>query len=114
MSLLDSAFESFILMNKVTTDDGYGGVVTTWTDGPVIKGALVLDTSDSAVIAQAMGVTSVYTFTARKNLTLDYHDVLKRERDGKIFRITNDSDEKNTPGGAGLDMRQYSAEAWAL
>lgn len=114
MSLLDSAFESFILMNKVTTDDGYGGVVTVWTEGPTIMGAMVLDSSNTTVIAQAMGATSVYTLTVRKSLTLDFHDVLKRERDGKYFRITNDSDEKNTPPSAGLNMRQYSAEAWAL
>ncbi|MBO7379940.1 MAG: hypothetical protein J6U31_09375, partial [Bacteroidales bacterium] len=61
-----------------------------------------------------MGVTAVYTLTVRKSLELDFHDVLKREKDGKIFRITNDSDDIKTPASAGLDMRQYKAEAWTL
>lgn len=113
MSLLDEAFETFTLMNKVTSDDGYGGTVTTWTDGATIYGALVLDSSNSARIAQAMGVTSVYTLTVRKDTTLDYHDVFRRAN-GNYFRITNDSDDKRTPASAGLNMRQYSAEAWSL
>ncbi|MBP5311909.1 MAG: head-tail adaptor protein [Clostridia bacterium] len=114
MSLLEQAYENFILMNKIRRPDGYGGTDTVWEDGPTIKGALVMEDSTTALIAQAMGVTAVYTLTVRKSLELDFHDVLKREKDGKIFRITNDSDDIKTPASAGLDMRQYKAEAWTL
>ena len=113
MSLLENAYEKFILMDKRTSDDGYGGIITEWVEGASVWGALVLDSSNSAKIAQALGVTDVYTLTVRKDTLLDFHDVLKRS-DGKYFRITNDADDKKTPTSAGLNMRQYSAEAWTL
>lgn len=114
MSLLEEAYENFILMNKVSMPDGYGGIITEWVDGPTIQGALVMESSNTAMIAQAMGVTSVYKLTVRKDIALDFHDVIKRGKDGKVFRITNDSDDIKTPASAGLNMRQYSAEAWSL
>lgn len=114
MSLLDDAYENFTIINKSVIDDGYGGTTNAWTDGVTIKGAIVFDSSNQAKIAQAMGVTAVYTLTVKKNVALDYHTVIRRESDKKIFRLTSDSDDKKTPPSAGLDMRQYSAEEWVL
>ena len=114
MSLLDDAYENFTVINKSVIDDGYGGTTTTWTDGATIKGAIVMDSSTQMKVAQAMGVTSIYTLTVRKDVELDYHTVIRRESDGKIFRLTSNSDDKKTPASAGLNMRQYSAEEWRL
>ena len=114
MSLLDEAMENFIIVNKTVVPDGYGGTVTRWTDGATIKGAIVFNSSTEAQIAQAMGVTGVYTLTVRKNVLLDYHDVLKRASDGKIFRLTSDSDDMKTPASAGLNMRNYTVEEFEL
>jgi len=114
MSLLESAYEDFTILNKSIVDDGYGGTTTTWTDGATIKGAIVFDNSTQMKIAQSMGVTSSYTLTVKKSLVLDYHTVLRRESDKKIFRLTSDSDDKKTPNEASLNMRQYSAEEWKI
>ena len=110
MSLLDEAFEEFKFMNKAVVDDGYGGRTTTWTEGATIKGAMVYNASETTQIAEALGNKSNYTFTCRKDLELDFHDVLKRASTGKLFRITTNSDENRTPKSAGLNMRQYYAE----
>lgn len=114
MSLLTEAFETFVLMNKTTVDDGYDGWRTDWTEGASFKGAVVEDDAGVAVIAQAIRSKKAYTLTVSRRYEFDLHDVIKRKSDGKIFRITNDSDEKKTPPSAGLDMKQYSAEEWAL
>lgn len=114
MSLLDEYFESFTLLNKIRSDDGYGGIITTWQDGTNIDGAMVLNNSSIATIAQAIRERDSYTFTVRKHIELDLYDVLRRDSDGKIFRIMNDSDENKTPASARLNMRQYSAEEWTL
>ena len=114
MSLLDEAFEPLTIINRSVVDDGYGGVISEWTDGAQIQGALVQDTSLQAKVAQAAGVTSIYTLTVRKTIDLDFHTVVRRESDGQIFRLTSNSDDKKTPASAGLDMRQYSAEEWKL
>lgn len=114
MSLLEDSFEDFTVINKALMPDGYGGTKTVWTDGAPIKAVAIFDSSMQARIAQSMGVTGVYTITVRKNSELDYHTVLRRESDGKIFRLTSDSDDKKTPDNAALNMRQYTAEEWTL
>lgn len=114
MSLLDEAMESCILLDKVTTADGYGGYRTEYRDGAVFSAAIVFDTSMQARTGEKAGVTSLYTVTTRRALTLQYHDIFRRERDGKIFRVTSDGDDKYTPASAGLDMRQVTAEEFVL
>jgi hypothetical protein len=114
MSLLEQAYEDYTMLNKVTVDDGYGGYNTAWQDGATIKGAMVFNTSIEGRKAEAMGVSSVYTLTTKKDVVLEYHDVLRRERDGKIFRVTSDGDDSYTPASARLDMRQVTCEEWVL
>jgi len=114
MSLLEDTYENFIIMNKVKMPDGYGGYVTRYVDGITIKGVMDFDSSLQARIANEQGVHSIYTFTTKKSITLEYHDVVKRVRDEKVFRITSDGDDVFTPQGAGLNMRQVTAEEWVL
>jgi len=114
MSLLSESMENCIMMDKITEPDGYGGIITRWTEGAVFQAAIVLDNSTQARIAEKQGVTALYTITTNKAVNLQYHDVLKREDDGKIFRVTSDGDDKHTPGRATINMRQVSAEEWTL
>jgi hypothetical protein len=110
MSLLSEAMESCVILNKQTTADGYGGYITEWADGAEFDAAIVYDTSIEARVGEAQGVTSRYTVTTSKALVLQYHDVFRRVRDGKLFRVTSDGDDKFTPASASLDMRQVTAE----
>lgn len=114
MSLLSDAMEQCVMIDKSTVADGYGGYIVSWVEGAEITAAIVLDTSMEARIGQKQGVTALYTITTAKSLNLQYHDVLKRLSDGKIFRVTSDGDDKRTPISAGLNMRQVSAEEWNL
>lgn len=98
MSLLTEAMEEFVFMNKIKTADGYGGYINTWSEGVEFNAAVTFDSS----------------ITTEKSLVLEYHDVIKRSRDGKIFRITSDGDDKFTPASATLNMRQVTAEEWRL
>lgn len=112
MSLLSEALEPCVMMHKTTSDDGYGGEITTWQDGASFNAAITFDTSMQARTAGAQGVTSLYTVTTRKNKVLEYHDVFRRISDGKIFRVTSDGDDKYTPASASLNMRQVTCEEW--
>ena len=114
MSLLSDAFESCTLLEKTRVEDGDGGWVTRYVDGASFMGALVKDSSTQMLIAQAQGVKAVYTVTTNRNISLDFHDVFRREKDGKIFRVTSDGLDKETPKSAGLDMRQVTAEEWEI
>lgn len=114
MSLLNEAMEECVMLDKTTQADGYGGYETVWRYGAKFKSAITFDTSIEARTAEQAGVTSLYTVTTNKGLTLEYHDVFQRVRDGKIFRVTSDGDDKYTPDSATLNMRQVTAEEWIL
>lgn len=114
MSLLTEAFEDFIIVNKSIVDDGYGGTKVVWTNGATIQGAMVNDSDLESKVAQVLTTKDLYTFTVKRDTLLDYHTVLRRVADEKIFRLTSDTDDKKTPLSAGLNMRQYSAEEWQL
>lgn len=114
MSLLTQAMTDFTIINRQTVDDGYGGYTNVWTDGATIKAAAVLDNSIQARVAEKDGVTAVYTIITPKAVNLQYHDVLRRESDKKIFRVLSDGDDKRTPKTASLDMRSVGAEEWEL
>lgn len=101
-----------VILDKTTAPDGYGGVITTWTDGAKIQAAIVLDDSIEALRAQKEGVTGVYTITTEKSVQLMYHDVLRRSSDGLVLRVTTNGTDKKTPPSAGLNMRQVRAEEW--
>lgn len=114
MSLLKEQMVKCTLLNKQTAPDGYGGYTQTWADGAEFEAAIVFDTSIQARVAQKEGVSSVYTVTTSKAMTLEYHDVFRRNDDRKIFRVTSDGDDKFTPASATLNMRQVTAEEWSL
>lgn len=114
MSLLADAMEDCVLLDKITRSDDYGGFITEYNDGAPFSAAITFDTSIEARRADKEGVTSLYTVTTRRNITLEYHMVFKRLRDEKIFRVTSDGDDRFTPKSATLDMRQVTAEEWSL
>lgn len=114
MSLLSEAMESFVMVDKRTQSDGYGGYIITWVDGAEFDAAVVYDSSLTARRAEKEGVTALYTVITKKNMNLQYHDVFRRVRDGKVFRVTSDGDDNQTPKSASLNMRQVNAEEWEI
>lgn len=114
MSLLSEAMEDCCYIDKRTQADGYGGVETVWVVGADFTAAFVLDSSTEAKIAAQAGVTGLYRIITSRTINLQFHDVVRRKRDGKIFRVTSDGDDKRTPRSAGLDMRSVDAEEWRL
>ena len=114
MSLIDDFMSDCVILDKATVADGYGGYKVVWNEGATFKAAITFDTSMQARTAEKEGVSSLYTVTTTKALTLEYHDVFKRLDDGKVFRVTSDGDDKYTPKSASLNMRQVTAEEYLL
>lgn len=114
MSLLEEYMESCTIYDKTHEKDTYGGMWVVWKEGVSFDAAITLDSSMEARLAEKQGVTAVYTITTNRDINLQYHDVIRRDSDGKIFRVTSDGDDKKTPNSAGLNMRVVSAEEWEL
>ena len=112
MSLLTQAMEDVVMLEKKRVPDGEGGFTTKWADGVQFKAAINFDSSMEARTAEKAGVTSIYTVTVPTNAKLEYHDCIKRLRDGKVFRITSDGDDKITPPSASFQFIQVTAEEY--
>lgn len=112
MSLLQQAMTDVVAMEKTRVSDGEGGFIVDWVDGAVFKAAITFDTSMQSRIGEKQGVSSRYTVTTSKNAKLEFHDVIRRLNDGKIFRITSDGDDKQTPDSASFQFLQVTAEEW--
>lgn len=112
MSLLTQAMEDVVMLEKKRVPDGEGGFTVEWVPGVSFKSAITFDNSMEARTADKQGVTSLYTVTVPVNAKLEYHDVFRRVRDGKVFRVTSDGDDKITPASASFQFAQVTAEEW--
>ncbi len=114
MSLLQEYMEPCQLIEKKRVPDGEGGIITSWVNGVEFNAAVVCDISIQAMTAEKQGVTSIYTVTCAPGAKLEYHDVFRRLSDGKIFRVTSDGDDVQTPKRATFQFSQVTAEEWSL
>lgn len=114
MTLLDAVRTECQLYEKRTVPDGYGGYTTVWTASVKFDAALSADQSLQGEVAQAQGVTAIYTVLTGREINLQYHDVFRRLEDGKVFRVTSDGDDVKTPRTSALNLRSVRAEEWEL
>ena len=112
--LMNDFVEDCTLIEKTRIPDGEGGWATGWTDGMAFKAAITYDTTLQARVAESEGMKATYTVTTEKGMTLDFHDVFRRDRDGQVFRVTSDGTDKQTPERASFQFSQVAAEEWAL
>lgn len=114
MSLLSATREQFIILESSEEPDGRGGQCAVWTEGEAISGSLAYNTSTRSTEGGADKVQSTYTLFTTRDIELDFHTVLRRVADGKVLRVISDSDDRFTPQGAGLDIRQVDCEEWII
>lgn len=112
--LMNDFVESCTMLEKTKVPDGEGGWSTAWADGMPFYAAITYDTTIQARVAESEGMKATYTVTTEKSMPLDFHDVFRRERDGQIFRVTSQGDDKRTPASASFQVSQVAAEEWAL
>lgn len=114
MSLVSKAMEKSYIIDKTTYLDDYGSPRTSYQEGAEIMVAYSFNSSTEARIAAQQGVKNRFTLYTRKSIILRFPDIVKRDRDGKYFRVTSDGDDNRTPNSAGLDLRAVEAEEWEI
>ena len=114
MSLLSEAMEKCTMIDRISQQDEYGGIIYKWQDGASFDAAVAFNTSIEARQAAVQGVTALYSVVTERSVNLQYHQVFRRESDGKIFRVKSDGDDHKTPNSAGLNMRQVNAEEYVI
>lgn len=115
--LLQKNMEPFCMLVSASTDDRQGGFRNEWTESEAFDACAVQrrDNDDHTSAAQKPDAKRVYdVLTPKAAPLLPYHSIIKRLRDGRLFRITGDSADLQTPKGSRLDLRLYPAEEWRL
>lgn len=114
MSLIEKAMETSHIMDKTTELDEYGSVRTVYKEGAEIKVAYSFNSSTEARIGAQLGANNRFTLMTKRSVLLRFQDVIRRDRDGKTFRVTSDGDDNKTPETAGLNLRAVEAEQWEI
>lgn len=99
-----------VRLEKTSTPDGQGGQTTSWKQSEPFEAAIVRDSETVSTVADRAEPFS--TFTVTTNTTLSFHEVIRRESDGLVVRVTSEAIE--TPGMASFEFVQYKAERWEV
>ena len=114
MRLIDQMMEECRILNRIRTDDEYGGYSEQWTAGATFQAAIIKNSTTDAQIAEKQGITEIFTVVVPKGFELDFHDVFRRESDGYVFRVTSNISDSETPTRASFQIGQVTAERWVL
>lgn len=101
-------------MIATTQRDGIGGKHTIYSDGDIFSASIVFNQSLEEKIAMSQGAKVNYNVLTSRDILLNYHDVFRRMSDGKVFRVTSDSEDNVTPKSATLNLRSVTAEEWEV
>ena len=105
---------SCTLPEKTRIPDGEGGWDTSWSDGAKFDAAIAHASSIEARVAESEGMASTFTVWTEKGITLEFHDVFRRDSDGQVFRVTSQGGDEQSPDRATFDLTHVSAERWEL
>lgn len=119
--VLEKNFEPFERLTAKRTQDSRGGFHTEWSVSGGFSGVAVIGQAlhdrarqTSVNAAQEEIPKPMYSVLTRKAVTLPFHAVIRRQRDGKCFRILSEAFDFETPKGGRLDLRAHAAEEFRL
>ena len=114
MSLLSMMMDECRILNHVRTDDPFGGYSDAWTEGMKFLAAIGKESSPEQQIAEKQGITEAFTVVTDESVTLDYHDVFRRMKDGSVFRVTSRSVDSTAHPASTVRIAKVTAERWVL
>ena len=99
-----------VRLERTSTPDGQGGQTTSWRPSKPFEAAIVRDSAIVSTVANKAEPSAAFTVTTQTPLS--FHDVIRRESDGLVVRVTSEAIE--TPGMASFAFVQYKAERWEV
>lgn len=108
--MLSDYFEPFVMQDRVSQPDGFGGVAYSYKDGAPFEAGITTSSSVEAQVAVQSGMKTVYTIVHPIALILAQNDIVKRMKDGRVYRITSNSADMTTPATAQVQYAQAKAE----
>ena len=102
------------IIDKVTSDDAYGGAVISYRVGASIDAAIIKNSTTEAIVAEKQTGTGIYTVIVKKGFVLDYHDVIQRDSDGAFFLLTSGTTDSEAPDKSTIPIAKATAEPWKI
>ena len=106
--------ESCQILNRIRTDDPYGGYTEAWSPGATFKAAIAKNSSPEQQIAEKEGISEAFTVVVEQSFSLDYHEVFQRLSDGAIFRVTSRTTDSTAHPASTVKIATVTAERWVL
>lgn len=107
---LEDFFENFFTQDYEGVSDGMGGLKKDYFDRDPFQAAIHTVSTTQAELAYRSGTKTIYRITHTSALELHAGDVVRRVRDGKLYRITSDSSDNRTPDVAQERYAYVTAE----
>ncbi len=112
-TILEDWLDSFHRIITSGGADGAGGKNTTYSVGGLIHAVVRKDSTTEKQFMEKECTNEQYTFLVDKEESFFFQEILRRDRDGQAFRVT-DPIGRSTPGCSDLDMRAIRCEKWEL
>lgn len=114
-TVMDSLMEDFArLIPSEASPDGLGGHDQTWTDGAPFRAFLREERTGETREAQRMIEAPRLLLVVSGDVSLAYHDIVKRQSDGAVFRLLSDTENRRTPAMSAVHIAAAVCERWAL
>lgn len=108
--MLEDFFEDFTKMVETSADNDLGGVTADLTDGEGFRAGIFQNKTTRVMVATSEKIAVDYTIVARKSTELGFNDVVKRNSDNALFRVTSDCKDMETPVPAEEQYWQVTVE----
>ena len=108
--MIEKWFEPFMLLEKNTQPDGYGGERITFTDDAPFSGVLTWTRDTPITAAQRLALEESPALLHEYDLTLEPGDHVRRETDGAVYKVVSHSGSLRAPAFSGLRFCQAAVE----
>lgn len=102
------------IIDKVTSADPYGGATVGYRKGAPIKAKIIKNSSTEAIVAEKQISTEFFTVVTRTGSLLDYHSIIRRDKDNEYFIITGREKDSEAPEQSTIQISKVNAERWKV
>lgn len=110
MTLLEERMEDFCILDKTTTEDGFGGVAIVYKEGARFPAVATQLQSEEMEVAYQEGQKRIYAIFCKPIANLEKDMRIKRMKDGLVFRVNADPDPNQTVSFSDIPLHRTTME----
>ena len=112
--MIEKWFEPFTLLDMRASPDGLGGSQGSFTPVMTFSGVITLQAGSEVSAAGQHFPAEASVLLHESDVTLVPNDVVRRERDSSVYRVTSRTDSMRSPAFSGLRFAQVGVEKAVL